>query len=168
MLASSTSIPSSSSTKYSTVLPTTHIGTPTHNDDSDIHPNPSPPAQDGSKMSRGKVVGITALCIVIAVVITMLLGFFDAWCGFIKGVVTGKRKGDDSDLSEDWEKKRTISWLGGDDNKNQYSSAEKGGGMPALPSPTYAAAWDDPHPLDPLLRRPSTRPIPPFRPQPPY
>ncbi|KAF8921945.1 hypothetical protein CPB85DRAFT_1427295 [Mucidula mucida] len=156
MLASSTS--SSSSTKYNTILPTTHIGTPTHHDD--VHPSPSPTPQDGSTMSRGQVVGITALCFVIAIVITMLLGFFDTWWGFLKGVVTGKRKGDDSDLSEDWEAKRTISWLGG--GEDTYSGAEKGSGLPALPSPTYSG-----HPLDPLFRRPSTRPMPPpFEPQP--
>ncbi|KIY73591.1 hypothetical protein CYLTODRAFT_416964 [Cylindrobasidium torrendii FP15055 ss-10] len=167
-------------------LPPTHIGVP-----STRLPTATAEASDSSHtVNKGKVVGITAACIAGAVILTIAVALFDTWWGWLKGKVTGKKKGDDSDvrsLRSSWEKPRAFDWP---DHPGRYSGAHgspmvdkmEGVGAhgnhrldpymhlqnsvsPHHPTPTYAPWHDtllssDPYTPDPLYRKPSSRSIP--------
>ncbi|KAK0246205.1 hypothetical protein EDD85DRAFT_803422 [Armillaria nabsnona] len=139
----------------STGLPPTHIGTTKES---------NAQSTDSSNGGRQwKIVGITVLCITVALAAIYLLLFFDSWWGFVRSVFTrGKRGGGMEDLQPDWEKQ---TW--------EYSSGQRFPGEtekedrlaftpPTVPPATYSQS-EDPHPLDPMFRRPSARPFPDFK-----
>lgn len=181
---SSTTI-STGSVSSTSIQQTPRLGVPTS-----THNATQPTVAPTSVLSHhreAKLVGITAVCITFAVVVTMLLGFFDTWWGWLRGLVTGKKKGDDSDIEDmrrpDWEKRTTLDWPV--DGAAQYDTWNDGSqnragaykvqlpssispSIPSLPTPTYAP-WSDPHPMDPMFRGQSNRGIPPaLRPYPYY
>ncbi|KAK0208710.1 hypothetical protein DFS33DRAFT_1305153 [Desarmillaria ectypa] len=81
-----------------TSLPPTHIGTTKESK-----------TQSADSSTNGgrqwKIVGITVLCITVALAAIYLLMSFDSWWGFVRSVFTRRKRGDHiEDLQPDWEK----------------------------------------------------------------
>ncbi|PFH52249.1 hypothetical protein AMATHDRAFT_2255 [Amanita thiersii Skay4041] len=140
-------------------------------------------AQDASHMPPGeatewKVIGITVLCITFVGSIMLAAFFSDTWIGLVKDVCLGgnrrKQRMGEENLVPDWEK-RTWEYKLADEEGHRYPSVSASlqsmakaqhtgqpsslaGGSPTVtvPPSSYLADFD-PHPLDPLFRRPSCR-----------
>ncbi|KAG6842470.1 hypothetical protein C0991_007600 [Blastosporella zonata] len=147
-----------------------------------------------SDSKQWKIIGLVVICITFIAVATLTIVFFDAWWGFLRGLVCRRKYGQErEDMVPDWEKR---SWeykipIPSEDRYPTMGSMENlttnaagigtgagrsraGTGQELLPNPhplppsrlaspqpMYAPEYDR-HPLEPLVRRPSTNPRSPY------
>ncbi|KAF7337495.1 ABC transporter protein [Mycena sanguinolenta] len=141
----------------------------------------------GSEATEWKVIGIAAVSIGLIAGVILSILFFDSWWGFLLALVGKKKRGGTEDLVPDWAnrdwevkiasedghryptlaslesmtKKQDLTGTSplisptSDDARHSHSL------VPTLPPPLYLPGGD-PHPLEPLFRRPSAsnRPVP--------
>ncbi|KAJ6520113.1 hypothetical protein C8R45DRAFT_953923 [Mycena sanguinolenta] len=146
-----------------------------------------PSSSPGSEATEWKVIGIAAVSIGLIAGVILSILFFDSWWGFLLALVGKKNKGGTEDLVPDWAnrdwevkiasedghryptlaslesmtKKHDLTGTSplisptSDDARHSHSL------VPTLPPPLYVPG-SDPHPLEPLFRRPSAsnRPVP--------
>jgi len=165
---------SSTGTSTSTVSPTVSVGF-----------TKEAPKTPPDEATEWKVIGVAVIAIGFVATAILAIAFFDSWWGFLRATVMGKRKGGGvEDMVPDWEKRTWEFKLANEDGhryptlsslesitKEQYVNApENNAGnplsacssphqqyfSPTLPKATYLAECD-PHPLEPLVRRPSTK-----------
>lgn len=146
-------------------------------------------AMPAGEATEWKVIGIAIIAITFVATVILAIVFFDSWWGFLRDLMFGKRKGREAeDLVPDWEKRSWEFKLSSEDGhryptmsslesmtkikreKGQSSvftrhrtlSPDLQHSLVAPPQALYSPEYD-PHPLEPLIRRPSTRPqIPTF------
>lgn len=144
---------------------------------------PEAPSMPPAEATEWKVIGLVVICITFVATVILSVVFFDSWWGFLRDLVLGRRnRGGVEDMVPDWEKRSwefklanedghrypTIASL--EDITKAHVGVEPGGATDsftshlrtprdfASPQPTYMPDYD-PHPLEPLVRRPSTRPL---------
>ncbi|KAK7007041.1 ABC transporter protein [Favolaschia claudopus] len=144
---------------------------------------PTEAAKSPPETNHWKAIGIGALTIGLVAGLMLSLVFFDSWWGFLRALVGKKRQDGTEDLVPDWANRDWEFKVASTDSHRyptlaSLESTTKNQGfpsplMPSLPdsheiAPTrplslhLSAADADPHPLEPIFRRPSasTRPIP--------
>ncbi|KAG6919005.1 hypothetical protein DXG01_009715 [Tephrocybe rancida] len=202
-MANTTSAPATHSTKQQSHTPTPTNVPPTASSSS-AEPTAtafSPPGATAetnaiphSDSKQWKIIGLVVICITFIAVATLTIVFFDAWWGFLRGLVCRRKYGQErEDMVPDWEKR---SWeykipIPSEDRYHTTGSTENltanGAGIGAgagrsrggvgqellpnphplptsrlpSPQPMYAPEYDR-HPLEPLVRRPSTDPRSPY------
>ncbi|KAG6837333.1 hypothetical protein H0H93_011428 [Arthromyces matolae] len=181
-MASATSASSSTSSSTSTVEPTASaFSPPGSSSDTAVIPR--------SDARQWKIIGLVVICVTVIGVATLAIVFFDAWWGFLRAVLCGRKYGQErEDMVPDWEKRSWEYKIPGEGRYAAIGSMEHltanaagigaGGGRGALKEgaelsaksqspiatssqPIYAPQID-PHPLEPLARRPSTNPRSPY------
>ncbi|KAF5385025.1 hypothetical protein D9615_001230 [Tricholomella constricta] len=146
------------------------------------------PSMPRAEAAQWKIIGLVVICITFVCAAILTIVFFDAWWGFLCALVCRRRRGGGKeDMVPDWEKRCWEYKLPNEDGGNMYPSTAsldtikretagmagigRGGGLGkemvnpfashprglVSPQPVYALECD-PHPLEPLLRRPSTNP----------
>ncbi|KAJ7597442.1 hypothetical protein C8J56DRAFT_1041630 [Mycena floridula] len=103
------------------------------------------PATPRDEATEWKVIGIGIMTITFIGTIILSIVFFDSWWGFLRDLVLGKRS-----------KEGVETMVGENKNWSFQVANEDGHRYPTLAS-LEAMAKSEPHPLDFLPRRPSTR-----------
>ncbi|KAJ7751194.1 hypothetical protein DFH07DRAFT_774821 [Mycena maculata] len=146
----------------STSIPTATVGI--------TKPAPSTPPGEAAEW---KVIGITALGIGLVATIMLSLFFFDSWWGFLRAVVGMKRKDRGSeDMIPDWARRDWEFKIASEDGHRYptlaslesmtkpkqdplISMSPDPRHLVPMPPPSLYLPAQDPHPLEPLFRRPS-------------
>ncbi|KAF9469836.1 hypothetical protein BDZ94DRAFT_1243378 [Collybia nuda] len=160
-------------------MPTTVVAGPTGSTTSALPVTtgspPEAPSMPPAEATEWKVIGLVVICITFVATVILSVVFFDSWWGFLRDLVLGKRHKDGvEDMVPDWDKRSwefrlanedghrypTITSLDDITEKDSSEGLTDQSIAPHLrtPQPTYLPNHD-PHPLDPLARRPSTRPL---------
>lgn len=171
--ALSTSTPSMTDT----LLPTTSIT---------VGYTKEAPSTPPDEMTEWKVIGIAIISITFIATVILMIAFFDSWWGFLRDIFLGKKEKEAAEdmwpdtgkkgwefklANEDGHRYPTLASL---DSLGEEKSEKKGlGGLGVLSSPYRGANIGsspntadgapphlDPHPMDPLFRRPSNRSMP--------
>jgi hypothetical protein len=168
----------------STTMATSSISTNTYVPSVVIGPSEEAPSMPPAEATEWKVIGLVVVCISFIATVILSVVFFDSWWGFLRDLVLGRRtRSGVEDMVPDWEKRSWEFKLANEDGHRyptlasldciakEHTEVEPGGPMnssiaPHLkiprdltsPQPSYMADYD-PHPLEPLVRRPSTRPL---------
>lgn len=145
---------------------------------------------EASRMTTGeaaewKVIGLAVICITFVATVILSIVFFDSWWGFLRDLVVGKGGSQGvEDLVPDSEKRSWEFKLATEDGHRyptlaslesitrEHADRDEDGSVAksnashprqypelAAPKPSHLCGYD-PHPLEPLFRRPSTRPTP--------
>ncbi|KAJ7897163.1 hypothetical protein B0H14DRAFT_2677164 [Mycena olivaceomarginata] len=168
---------------------TTQFSTTTSTSSSASSPSPATPtgatkeaaSSPAGDTSKWKFIGIAALGIGVVAGIMLSIVFFDAWWGFLLALVGKKKKDGTEDLVPDWANRDwefkiasqvghrypTLASLESMTKKQDLtgtplmSPPASHSLVPSRPPSLYLPAVD-PHPLEPLFRRPSAtnRPVP--------
>lgn len=139
---------------------------------------PEAPSMPPAEATEWKVIGLVVICITFVATVILSVVFFDSWWGFLRDMVLGRRNKEGvEDMVPDWEKRSWEFKLANEDGHRYptiesleditkiHAKVEPGGATTsyfrtpqdlASPQPTYMPDYD-PHPLEPLIRRPSTR-----------
>jgi len=143
---------------------------------------PEAPATPPAEATEWKVIGIAIISITFVATVILAVVFFDSWWGFLRDLIFGKKHdGGSENLVPDWEKRSWEHKLANEDGHRYPTLASLDSMAKESPekvqlerdafhsktvlrlpyvittpqishSPTV-----DPHPLEPLIRRPSTR-----------
>ena len=140
------------------------------------------PRMPPGEATEWKVIGLAVICISFVATVILSIVFFDSWWSFLRDLIPGKRKIQGvEDLLPDQEKRNWEFKLASEDGhryptlaslesitKEQAERDHDGSGVKSNVSrprqfaelassmPPYLSDYD-PHPLEPLFRRPSTR-----------
>jgi len=129
-----------------------------------------------------RVIGLVVICIGFVATVILSVVFFDSWWGFLHDLACGKiRREGVEDMVPDWEKRSWEFKLASEDGHRyptlasleciakEHAGGDQDGSVvlpfsshlrpcPELTSPRPPYLSDrDPHPLEPLFRRPSMR-----------
>lgn len=152
---------------------------------------PEAPATPPAEATEWKVIGIAIISITFVATVILAVVFFDSWWGFLRDLIFGRRhNGGSENLVPDWEKRSWEHKLANEDGHRYPTLASlesmakeppekvqlERGSKDAFHSKTvlrlpYAITTPqisysptiDPHPLEPLIRRPSIRTVPAMR-----
>lgn len=143
------------------------------------------PTTPPGEATEWKVIGVAVIAISFVATVILAIVFFDSWSSFIRDMILGKKKNDGLEkMVPDWEKRSWEFKLANEDGHRYPTLAsldsvkkeqpEKPQDLSLnthslLSTPLNASHLTEyyPHPLEPLVRRPSTR-TPAFGDVPPY